>query len=83
MVVDVSLLHPIVKFGPNEWRHHPLVARNLSRIIAVGLAVCLWLHLAVASTFVPVVGRHVVFFTTWPLQLVIRIGCVAQMLARI
>lgn len=82
MVVDIFLFHSILKFGPNEWRHHPLVARNLSWIIAVGCAVCLWLHLAVARTFVPVVGRQVVFYTAWPMQLVIGIGCVAQVLAR-
>ncbi|EKG10435.1 hypothetical protein MPH_12534 [Macrophomina phaseolina MS6] len=82
MIVDLFLFHSILKFGPNDWRHQPLVARNLSWIIAVGCAVCLWLHLAVAATFVPLVGRQVVFFTAWPMQLIIGIGCVAQVLAR-
>ncbi|KAK7180692.1 hypothetical protein DPSP01_012998 [Paraphaeosphaeria sporulosa] len=82
MVVDVFLFHSILKFGPNEWRAHPLVARNLSWIIGVGCAVCLGLHLVLAKTFVPVIGRQVIFFTAWPMQHMISLGCVAQVLSR-
>jgi paspaline synthase len=82
MIVDIFLFHSIVKFGPNDWQHHPLIARNLKWIIAVGVAFCLWLQLAIPATFVPVIGRQVVFFTAFPMQMIISIGCVAMVLSR-
>jgi hypothetical protein len=32
----------------------------------VGCVICLWLHLAIAATFIPSIGRQVVFMTAWP-----------------
>ena len=82
MVVDVFLFHSILKFGPKEWGHSPLVARNLGWIIAVGCAVSLYLHLTLAATYVPSMGRQVVFFTAWPMQNAISLGSIAQLISR-
>ena len=82
MIVDLFLFYATVKFGKQEWQHQPLVARNLLWIILAGCTICLWLHLAVAATFVPHVGRRIVFFTAWPIQVIINIGSIAQILCR-
>lgn len=82
MIIDVFLLYATIKFGKYEWRHQPLIAKNLTWIILAGCLTCLWLHLAVAVTFIPHVGRRVVFFTAWPMQVVINVGSIAQILAR-
>lgn len=82
MIVDLVLFYAIIKSGKHQWKHSPLVQQNLGWIILGGCALSLWLHLAVASTFVPYIGRRVVFFTAWPMQLVINIGSIAQILSR-
>lgn len=82
VIVDIFLFYAIVKSGKHQWRHSPLVQQNLTWIILGGCALCLWLHLSVAATFVPHIGRRVVFFTAWPMQLVINIGSIAQILSR-
>lgn len=82
MVVDILLFYAIVKSGKHQWRHSPLVANNLTWIILGGCALSMWLQLAAAVTFIPYVGRRIVFFTAWPMQLVINIGSIAQILSR-
>lgn len=82
MIVDIFLVYATVKYGAYEWRRQPLVARNLGWIIFAGIICGLVLNLAIAYTFIPIVGRQVVFFTAWPLQLVINVGYIAQVLAR-
>ncbi|RMZ77840.1 hypothetical protein DV737_g4179, partial [Chaetothyriales sp. CBS 132003] len=80
--VDLFLAYATVKSGKYQWKHSPLIARNLGWIILVGCVLCTWLHLSIAATFVPRVGREVVFFTAWPMQLLISIGSIAQLLSR-
>lgn len=82
MIVDLFLLYASVKFGRAQWRHSPLVANNLTWIILAGIAFCLGLHLSVAATFIPSVGRRVVFFTAWPMQVIINVGSIAQIVSR-
>lgn len=80
--VDIYLFYAIVQSAGDQWKHSPLVQRHLISIISAGCMLCLWLHLAAAATFIPSVGRRVVFYTAWPMQLAINIGSVAQLLSR-
>lgn len=41
MNFDVVLLHATIKFGKYEWRHQPLVAKDLVWIILAGYSTCL------------------------------------------
>jgi paspaline synthase len=82
MIVDLFLFYATVKFGAYEWRHQPLVAKNLAWIIIAGTIVCLWMHVAMAATLIPVIGRRIVFFTAWTLQIIINAGSIAQILCR-
>lgn len=82
MIVDIFLVYTTIKYGAYEWQKQPLIARNLAWIISVGVICGLVLNLAIAYTFIPTIGRQVVFFTAWPLQLVINIGYIAQLLSR-
>jgi hypothetical protein len=82
MIVNLSVMYATVKFGKHEWRHQPLVAENLSWIILAGCILSLWLHLAMAATFIPHVGLQIIFYTAWPLNVLVNIGCIAQLLSR-
>lgn len=82
MIIDAVLVYMTIKFGRYEWRRQPLVAKNLGWIVLSGCIVSLWLHLAIAATFIPRIGRRVVAFTAWQLQVMISIGSVAQVLTR-
>ena len=82
MIADAFLVYTTVKHGKHQWRQHPMIANNLGRILVLGFFFCLGLHLSIAATFVPIVGRRVVPFTAWPMQLFINVGCLVQLLVR-
>ncbi|KAJ5186089.1 hypothetical protein N7491_006040 [Penicillium cf. griseofulvum] len=82
MIVDAILFYAIIRSAPYAWKQSPLVAQHLVGIIVVGCVVCLWLHLAVAATFIPSIGRQVVFMTAWPMQVLINFSSIAQLLSR-
>ncbi|RDL32630.1 Uncharacterized protein BP5553_09086 [Venustampulla echinocandica] len=82
MIVDIFLFWAIIKSARYQWRQSPLVADNLIWIIMFGCVFCTWLHLAIAATFIPHIGRQVVFFTAWPMAAIISLGSIAQILSR-
>lgn len=82
MIIDAFLVYSTVKFGKDQWRHSPLVANNLGWIVLFGCIFCTWLHLSIAATFIPAIGRKVVPFTGWSLQAGISIGSFAQLITR-
>ncbi|PWY80555.1 hypothetical protein BO70DRAFT_362506 [Aspergillus heteromorphus CBS 117.55] len=45
-IVDAIMAYGTVKYGRNEWKHTPIVERNLGKIIIAFLAWCLWGHWA-------------------------------------
>jgi hypothetical protein len=38
MLIDLGLVYAVVKYGANEWRHAPVVGRNIGKIFVVMLA---------------------------------------------
>lgn len=82
MIVDCFLLYATVKFGRDEWRHSPLVAKNLGWILLSGIAFCTALQLSVAATFIPSVGRRVVFETAWLMQVGMGVSLITQIVSR-
>lgn len=82
MIVDVFLVYATIKYGALEWQSRPLVAKNLGWIILAGITFGLIMELAVAATYVPFIGRQVVFMTAWPIQITISLGYIAQVLDR-
>ncbi len=82
VIIDAFLVYATVKYGKNEWRHQPLVAKNLAWIIAAGIALALYLDLAIVATFVPVIGQQVIQFAAWPIQFMLSVGSIAQILSR-
>lgn len=82
MIVDVFLVYSTIKYGAFEWRSRPLIANNLGWIITVGVMLGLIVELVAAATFVPIIGRQVVFMTAWPIQITISLGYIAQALDR-
>ena len=82
MIVDVFLLVATIKFGASAWSHTPIVANNLGWIILTACIICLWAQLALAAVLVPVIGRKVVFLTSWTAQVVLSVGSVEQIMSR-
>lgn len=81
-VVDVFLFVATVRYGKHEWKHSPLVANNLALILVFSAGVAAWMQLALASELIPVIGRQVVFYSSWPLQIVLGLGSITQILSR-
>lgn len=50
MIIDLGLVYSVVMYGENEWRHAPIIGRNIGKIYTVMLAwwclaiyaVCIW-----------------------------------------
>jgi hypothetical protein len=38
MVIDVGLVYAVIAYGANEWKHAPVVGRNIGKIIMIMLA---------------------------------------------
>lgn len=81
-VVDVVLFVATARYGKHEWKHSPLIANHLPSICITSALLCAWMQLALASELIPVIGRQVVFFTSWPLQIVLGVGSIAQIMTR-
>lgn len=80
--VDLFLFYATIKYGKHEWRHAPLVADHLALVCVVMSALGMWMQLAFASEAIPVIGRKVVFYSSWPLQIVIGVGSIEQIVSR-
>lgn len=81
-VTDVFLFVATARYGKYEWKHAPLVANNLISIMAVSATIALWLQLAFASELIPIIGRQIVWYGTGPVQIVLSLGGVMQLLSR-
>jgi len=82
MIIDAFLVYTTIVFGKEQWKRQPLVANNLRWIMLVGYVLSVALHLSIAGTFIPIIGRRVVAFTAWPLQVFISVGSFAQLISR-
>lgn len=49
MIVDVGLVYYTVKYGKEEWKHAPFIAKHLGRIFFGLLFWCMWGHYAFAK----------------------------------
>ncbi|KAK6008856.1 hypothetical protein QM012_000759 [Aureobasidium pullulans] len=81
-IVDVVLFVATARYGKHEWKDSPLIANHLPSIVVICAFLCAWMQLALASELIPVIGRQVVFFTSWPLQIVLGAGSIAQIMTR-
>lgn len=81
-IIDVFLFVATARYGKHEWEHSPLVARNLPLIMLVSAISAAWMQLALASEFIPAIGREIVFFSSWPLQIVLGASSLMQILSR-
>ncbi|KAI3325548.1 hypothetical protein HD806DRAFT_450492 [Xylariaceae sp. AK1471] len=81
-ISDIFLFVATARYGKHEWAHSPLVAGNLPLIMVLGVISAAWMQLALASELIPVIGREIVFFSSWPLQIVLGAGSLMQILSR-
>ncbi|KAF2686821.1 phospholipase D/nuclease [Lentithecium fluviatile CBS 122367] len=98
ILIDIGLVHDVIRYGANEWTHAPVIAKNLGKILAVMVAwwgwalfaVCRWwitndVGRKVGIVYQGVEGPDVVelgFWTALVAQVVLSFASLAQILVR-
>ena len=78
-ILNLGVIYAAIKFSRNEWKHAPLVERNLPLIFAIGIIGLTAGHFALAAQL----GPHISFiWSAKGCQLVLSTGAVSQLLAR-
>nr|UUG60174.1 terpene cyclase [Mycoleptodicus sp. DH-2022a] len=78
--IDLVLMYGTVKFGPREWKHSPLVARNLTTILIIGVIMTLAAHWLFAIQFKDVTDAS--FWSGYFCQVVVSWSAIAQLISR-
>lgn len=78
--IDLVLMYATVKFGPREWSHAPLVARNLTLIFIVGTIMTLTAHWAFAIQFKDFTDAS--FWSGYICQVILSWTAIAQLISR-
>lgn len=81
-VVDIFIFHAVLKYGPREFKHAPVIARNLGIICFGTFLMCLWGLLAYCSEGILVQGRKVVLYGGLFAQIFNGAGSIEQILSR-
>lgn len=77
--LNLGVMYAAINFSSNEWRHAPLVERNLTHIFAVGIIGLTAGHFALAAQL----GPHIAFiWSAKGCQLVLSVGSLSQLLSR-
>ncbi|PQE23881.1 integral membrane protein [Rutstroemia sp. NJR-2017a BBW] len=80
VVIDVYLVYTTIKFGPNQWKHAPLVAQNLTSITLFGIVFMIGAHWTFAETY----GANVeaIVWSAFVCQMVLGWASIAQLVTR-
>lgn len=77
--LNVGVMYAAVKFSPEEWKHAPIIQKNLTWIFGFGVTACFTGHLALAMEIGPSLAY------SWGAvicQIILSIGGLEQLLAR-
>ncbi|KAI1845194.1 hypothetical protein JX266_008741 [Neoarthrinium moseri] len=80
VLIDCGIIYTTVKFGPEQWKHAPLVANNLVPILACGTALGIAGHVAFIKTCSSVV--EAALYSGFTLQVILGAASVAQLMSR-
>ncbi|GFF78895.1 integral membrane protein [Aspergillus udagawae] len=78
-LLNIGVMYAAIKYSENEWKHAPLVQRNLPFIFAMGISAMIAGHLALAAQ----IGPRIAFvWSAKGCQLVLSTGALSQLLSR-
>ncbi|KAK2029115.1 hypothetical protein LX32DRAFT_719218 [Colletotrichum zoysiae] len=79
LIIDIGIIYTTWKYGPQEWKHSPIVARNLGWILSLGVVTMIGAFWA----FINTVGIDPAsFYLGYSDQLLISCTSLAQLLRR-
>jgi paspaline synthase len=79
LIINIGIVYTTWKFGPEEWKHSPLVARNLRWILMLGIAIMI----GAFWTFISTVGIDAAsFYLGYADQFLVSCTSLAQLLRR-
>jgi paspaline synthase len=79
LIINIGIVYTTWKFGPEEWEHSPLVARNLRWILMLGIAIMI----GAFWTFISTVGIDAAsFYLGYADQFLVSCTSLAQLLRR-
>jgi paspaline synthase len=79
-LVDLGLVWTTIKFGPYEFKHSPLVAKNLPLIMTVAITVLTAAHWSFAVLFTDI--HQASFWSGFACQLIVSWNALAQLISR-
>ncbi|EMR85854.1 putative integral membrane protein [Botrytis cinerea BcDW1] len=79
-LVDLLLVNATIKFGPREWRHAPIVQKNLGMIVLVGSLMMLGAQWTFAELFTDFTQAS--FWSGYTCQVIVSWSAIAQLVSR-
>jgi paspaline synthase len=79
-LIDLAIVRVTLKFGPREWGHAPLVAKNLGAIVLVGslgILAAFWLHAEGFTDF-----TEASYWSGYTCQVIVSWSAIAQLISR-
>jgi paspaline synthase len=80
IIIDLVIIYTTVRFGPEQWKHSPLVANNLAVILGVGTVLSFVMHWALVESFPS--SDEAAFWSGFGSQLLLGVASVAQLMSR-
>lgn len=79
-LIDLLLVNATIKFGPREWRHAPIVQKNLGMIVLVGSLMMLGAQWTFAELFTDFTQAS--FWSGYTCQVIVSWSAIAQLVSR-
>jgi paspaline synthase len=79
LVIDLFIIYTTLQFGPEQWRHAPMVAENMGTIMAVGILFMMAVFWAVIKT---IGSEKSSFYIAYGVQILISAYSIAHLVKR-
>lgn len=79
-LVDLGLVYTTIKFGPHEWKHSPIVQKNLGLIMLIGSGMLTWAQWSFAVLFTDI--HQASFWSGFGCQIIVSWSALSQLISR-
>lgn len=80
VLIDTVIVYTTFKFGPEQWKHAPLVANNIPAILGLGIILSVLMHWSFIATSVS--HDEAAFWSGFSCQLLLGSSSLAQLMSR-
>lgn len=79
-LIDLVIVYTTLRFGPEQWKHAPLVAKNIPTILGLGIILSILMHWSFIATCVS--PDEAALWSGFSCQLLLGSSSVAQLMSR-